>query len=90
MNKNNLDSKKSTLNLDESGKLWFYTSFIGHCYRDIDGFYVYEPNEISGQYNEYSLRLIADFLEKLNKPLNKQIVKYLDKLKDDEGDCEAW
>lgn len=89
MNKNNLDFKKSTLNLDESGKLWFYTSFIGHCYQEVDGFYVYKPNEISGQYNEYSLRLIADFLEELNKPLNDKLNQDLS-LKDSEGDIEPW
>lgn len=72
------------------GILFFNNTYIGKCYREVDGYYIYEPATI-GQFNEYSLRLIADFLEQLNKPWDKQVCKDLAKYKDDLGEnCEEW
>lgn len=67
----------------DNTKLYVKGTYIADCYQEIDGFYVIDFNYIiksgrpCGQFNEYSLRLIADFLEELNKPLNKQLIKDL-------------
>lgn len=46
---------------------------IGTFERDVDGFYYFWNNDDGGCWGEYSLRLVADALEKLNKPWNEQI-----------------
>lgn len=51
-------------------------TYIGYVYQEVDGFYVYQPNDKGGVFNEYSLRLIADTLKELNKDWNEHIEKY--------------
>ena len=46
---------------------------IGSVYREVDGYMVYVPNDNSGFFNEYTLRMIADFLEEQNKEWDDKI-----------------
>jgi hypothetical protein len=67
-----LDKKKDRINL------FFNTKFIGFCYKEIDGFYVFKMGH-GGCWNEYSLSLILDKLQKLNEPFNKEVEEYFKK-----------
>lgn len=58
------------LRLNFNGK-----AYIGYAYRDIDGYFVF-VNVGDGTWNEYSLRLVADKLQELNKDWNEQIKNY--------------
>lgn len=45
-------------------------SNIGYLYQEVDGFYVYQPNDADGCYSDYTLRAIADKLTGLNADWN--------------------
>lgn len=49
---------------------------IGEFLRDVDGFYYYKGKPKSGLSSSYSLRLIADLLDKVNKPWDDHINEY--------------
>jgi hypothetical protein len=51
---------------------------IGSFVLQDDGYYGYYPNEPSGYWSSYSLRLIADELDKLNKEWDEYIKKNLE------------
>ena len=65
----------------EGDNLYYGFTHLGKCYPEVDGFYIYDPIT-SGQFNEYSLRLIADFLEELNNPLSEDLSKYIEEDRD--------
>lgn len=44
-----------------------------YCHRAEDGFYYFLPPVNSGFYAAHTLREIADFLDKVNKPWSDQI-----------------
>lgn len=48
---------------------------VGLFYLEVDGFWVFNPIG-TGYWNEYSLRLIANKLEELNKSWNEQLDEY--------------
>ena len=48
---------------------------VGLFYFEVDGFWVFNPVG-TGYWNEFSLRLIADRLEELNKSWNEQLDEY--------------
>lgn len=60
----------------EGSVLKFNNKPIGIIYKDADGYYVFEPDCNCGFYDEYGLRLIANYLEELNKPLNESLKEY--------------
>jgi hypothetical protein len=62
---------------DNSSSLDVYigTQKVGLFYFEVDGFWVFTPIG-DGYWNEYSLRLIADKLEELNKSWNEQLDEY--------------
>jgi hypothetical protein len=51
--------------------------------RNDDGYYVFCPKENGGYYEPHSLRIIADYLDEINKPLDDHINKYFDSFKDE-------
>jgi hypothetical protein len=62
---------------DNSSSLDVYigTQKVGLFYFEVDGFWVFNSTG-TGYWNEYSLRLIADKLEELNKSWNDQLNEY--------------
>ena len=54
--------------------LYFKEVHIGYAIQDIDGFFYYLPNSpINGYWGENHLRMVADYLEKVNKPWNDKL-----------------
>jgi len=58
-------------------KVLFGERLIGYFIMDIDGFYYFDyittPN---GLWTSYSLRVVADLLEEMNKPYEDKIKEY--------------
>lgn len=53
---------------------WDNQKYIGFCYIEVDGFYVFVHDETNhGCWSEYSLRCISDVLKELNKAWTEQI-----------------
>lgn len=44
--------------------------------QNVDGFYYFWPSETYGMYSPYALRQIADILDTLNKPYEKELEEY--------------
>lgn len=63
------------LNHDDNYILYFGTKPIGRIVQECDGYYYYEDKD-SGLYNSYGLRLIADYIDNLNKSLDDKINQY--------------
>lgn len=55
-------------------------TILNRIYREIDGFYVFDPPQNIGVYTAHDLREIADRLDALNKPVAEQIEKALAEL----------
>jgi len=53
-------------------EVYFGMSHLGYFYTEIDGFWVFKVKQ-QGYWNEFSLRMIADKLEEMNKPYNEEI-----------------
>jgi hypothetical protein len=53
-------------------EVYFGMSHLGYFYTEIDGFWVFSVEQ-QGYWNEFSLRMIADKLEEMNKPYNEEI-----------------
>ena len=58
-------------------KVMFGDRLIGYIIMDVDGFYFFDyvtaPN---GLWTSYSLRMVADLLEEMNKPYEDNIKEY--------------
>lgn len=52
-------------------EVYFHKQHLGYFYTEIDGFWVFMALSNRGYWNEFSLRMIADKLEEMNKPYNK-------------------
>lgn len=52
---------------------------VGQALHDIDGFWKYRPSG-GGWFESHSLRQIADLLDGLNAPYEKELFEYFDKL----------
>ena len=61
---------------DARYEVYFNGQHLGYFYLEIDGFYVFIPIGDIGYWNEFSLRMIADKLEELNKSYNDKIELY--------------
>lgn len=46
---------------------------IGKFYMEVDGYYVFLPENNSGYFNEYSLKLIINKLTELNKEWDNHV-----------------
>ena len=63
---------------DQKHEVYFNSTFLGTFELDIDGTFCYK-NIISNQHNSsYSLRLIADALDRLNKPFDDGFTRYFE------------
>lgn len=61
----------------KEGKLYTETGVeLGCIVRSDDGYYNYTPKHNGGLHDTYSLRLIADKLDEVNKPLDDSIASY--------------
>lgn len=56
-------------------KVYFNNIHLGKIIKDVDGFYYFWTNE-TGSWSSYSLRLIADKLDQINKRWNNNINEY--------------
>ena len=73
-----------TLRAEEINKsnyrVLFEDRLLGHFIMDIDGYYYFDyvtsPN---GLWTSYSLRMVADLLEEMNKPYEDNIKEYFKK-----------
>lgn len=65
--------KDSTYNVKTNGGLK-----LGEFYREVDGFYVFWPEERSGFYSEEYLGALLFELQQLNAPWKENIRKYFD------------
>ncbi len=52
---------------EEDQKLIVNGNEVGWCYREVDGYYVFTPFKTAGFYDSFALRLIADYLDKINE-----------------------
>ena len=50
-------------------EVYFRKQHLGYFYTEVDGFWVFWAKQ-QGYWNEFSLRMIADKLEEMNKPYN--------------------
>lgn len=50
--------------------------------QDVDGYYYFWPSANRGHFSEYALRVIANHLEKLNKPWDNQVNEYFNTMPD--------
>ena len=51
--------------------LYFNDTHIGYAIQDADGFYYYDPGTNKGLYSEYTLRMMANYLESVNAEWNQ-------------------
>jgi hypothetical protein len=61
---------------DARYEVYFNGQHLGYFYLEIDGFYVFVPKSDIGYWSEFSLRMIADKLEELNKQHNEAITLF--------------
>ena len=53
--------------------------FIGTFELDESGFYSFwNPNHVAGSWSSYSLRMVADKLDEINKPFQETVDEYFD------------
>lgn len=54
---------------------------VGHAVQDIDGMYYFLPRNMgNGLWASHNLRQIADLLDRLNAPYEKELFEYFDSL----------
>ena len=71
-----LTPSPAILNIIHDGK-----TCIGHAVQDVDGMYYFLPRNMgNGLWASHNLREIADLLDRLNAPFEKQLFDYFDKL----------
>jgi hypothetical protein len=72
---------KDQINLQEVSKshhkVFFGDKFIGDIIMDVDGYFYYLPSDERGTWSAWTMRLIADKLDELNKPWDDYIQKNL-------------
>ena len=67
------------LNLEKVNRVLYNVSYggnnkkLGIIYMEDDGYFVFQPEDGSGFWNEYSLTLIVDKLKELNKDWDKHL-----------------
>ena len=61
---------------DARYEVYFNKQHLGYFYMEVDGFWVFIPKGNIGYWNEFSLRIIADKLEEMNKKWNDDLNQY--------------
>lgn len=51
--------------------------YIGELYKEVDGFFVYEPTSGGGYWTEHVMRDIADKLEYLNRHMYEEMINQI-------------
>jgi hypothetical protein len=59
-------------------EVYFQKQHLGYFYTEIDGFWVFKVKQ-QGYWNEFSLRMIADKLEEMNKFYDARFELHLNK-----------
>lgn len=63
----------------EADGLYFGKVRIGDVYQEVDGYYVYvAPLDSRGAFTSYDLKIIAEFLDELNEPWDKEVREYFE------------
>lgn len=52
-------------------------ALLGHVYKEIDGFYVFVPENDGGHWTEYGLIWVAERLKEMNKEWNDYLKENL-------------
>ena len=71
------------LNLEKVNKSLYNVSYgannkkLGIMYMEADGYFVFQPEEGSGFWSEYSLNLIVNKLKEMNKDWDKHLMDNL-------------
>ena len=68
---NELADNSFSVFLRDSGKI------LGEIYKEVDGYYVYQPDKANGCWESYAMRTIADMLDEMNKEWDEQVKKEL-------------
>jgi hypothetical protein len=55
------------------------------CLQDIDGSYYYWPSKV-GYLSSYTLRIIADYLDEVNKPWDEKVSRFFEEQRKKEED----
>lgn len=64
----------------EGSKVYFHNGvFLGEIFPEVDGFYVFYPDLKGGFWEAYVLRAIADYMDELNVPIQKDIEDYFER-----------
>lgn len=61
---------------DARYEVYFNNRHLGYFYMEVDGFYVFIPKGNIGYWDEFSLRMIVDKLEEMNKKWNDDLNQY--------------
>lgn len=61
----------------EKDTVYYYNGVkLGECHPEVDGFYRFWPDLKGGYWDSYVLKAIAEHLDKLNAPIQKDIDDY--------------
>jgi hypothetical protein len=73
-----MDKKlKTDIINDHHHKVLFGEKLIGYFIMDVDGYYYFDYVTVqNGLWTSYSLRMVADLLEEMNKPYDDKVKEY--------------
>lgn len=57
-------------------ELYINDKLIGDFVMDVDGYYYFKPITNDGYWNSNALRIIADYLDKINESYDRHVIKY--------------
>lgn len=62
----------------ETDGLYYGNVLIGDAYREVDGYYVFVPGGRGAAWSSSELKMVAEFLDEINEPWDKQIQEYFE------------
>jgi hypothetical protein len=77
--------KLEKINNNTYNVYWNNTVLVGTFEMDCDGFYYFYVSDDPGSWTSYTLRLIADKLDEVNKPFQDVVDKYFNQEKVKDG-----
>lgn len=69
---------KKKLRLENDELYYENGAFLGNVYREVDGYYVFWPKNQGGFWESHHMRLIADFLDELNKAWDDEVKSFFE------------
>lgn len=73
------------IRLEKISESWYEMYFapnskkIGKVIMDVDGYFSYWPEDMSGSFSSWTMRLIADKLEEMNKDWDDKVNEYFER-----------